>query len=295
MDINCPVCKQKNIERFRNVSSIYSNKLYALGSCEDCGHIFILNPPDKDELGSIYGTIYNYQAHLAIGDEKQWRFGRLKGVIRKIAPLDARILDIGCGYGRNLNALKAMGYSNLIGIEIDTKASESCRENGFDVFMGEFSEWLNTGIDKTKNRHTCILLSHILEHIRDLDDFFNKVSAFLGSGGQLILMLPNAGSVTARISGRHWGWWQSPVHLHHFTIKSINALLAAKGFKVNLVFTRGADSLFFLSTLFSILRIKPKSRMISAFKRIIIRFNSAIFKYWLFIGDEELIVAASKI
>ncbi|MBU0504194.1 MAG: class I SAM-dependent methyltransferase [Candidatus Omnitrophota bacterium] len=295
MDINCPVCKQKNINNFRIVSSIYSDRFYRLGTCPDCGHIFLLDPPDKDNLERVYKEIYNYQAHLAIEKEKRWRFRRLKQVLGKLVPLDTEILDIGCGYGDNLKVLKACGYLDLSGIEVNCLAVDSCRDDGINVFKGEFNQWLISGGSKAKNKPACVILSHVLEHVGDLDDFFKGINIFLGRQGRLILLMPNTASTTVRLFGRYWGWWQPPVHLHHFSKASVAELLKAKGFKVDRLFTRGADSLFLLSTILSIFRISPSRRIVSALERIIIRINSAIFRYWLFAGNEELIVFASKI
>jgi 2-polyprenyl-3-methyl-5-hydroxy-6-metoxy-1,4-benzoquinol methylase len=46
---------------------------------------------------------------------------------------DAKILDIGCGFGQFLGELKSQGYTNLKGIDINDEAINSCKKKGLDV------------------------------------------------------------------------------------------------------------------------------------------------------------------
>ena len=50
------------------------------------------------------------------------RSGFLLNLIRANVPTDARVLEVGCNVGRNLNHLLAAGYRNLTGIEINANA-----------------------------------------------------------------------------------------------------------------------------------------------------------------------------
>jgi SAM-dependent methyltransferase len=291
---SCPICKGGNIKRKRVVSSIYSDKFYELGSCLDCSHIFILNPPSLFELNKIYTTIYNYASHLAIANEKRWRFRKLKRQIKSVIPLDCRIIDIGCGDGNDLEVFREFGYANLFGIEMDGSSVERCKEKGLDVFEGTFSQWINSGLKLFKKKPVCILLSNIVEHIQGVGDFFDEVNSFLKSQDFLIIMVPNARAFTSMLLGRYWGWYLVPVHPHHFSRASLCNLLVSKGLAIDTAFTRGADSLFFLSSLCSLLNVKSKSQKNSLLQKVIIRITSLIFRSWVFIGDEELIVVAKK-
>jgi 2-polyprenyl-3-methyl-5-hydroxy-6-metoxy-1,4-benzoquinol methylase len=291
---SCPICRGQNIKMSRIVSSVYSDKFYELGSCLDCSHIFVLNPPTACELDKIYATVYNYASHLAIEDEKRWRFRRLKGCIREAIPSDTRIIDIGCGQGNDLEVLRESGYSNLFGIEMDGVSIEKCKEKGLDVFEGTFSQWIHSPLSKFNGGRTCILLSNVIEHITNVGYFFEEINSFLKSGDYLIIMVPNARALSAILLGRYWGIWLVPVHPHHFSKTSLRSLLLSKGFAVQAAFTRGADSLFFLLTLCSMLGIKSRSQTNPAWQQVIIKMTSLIFRCWVFIGDEELIVIAKK-
>lgn len=276
------------------MSSLYSSKPYTLASCQNCGHFFISNPPNAAELDAIYKETYNYESHLAIEDEKKWRINRTVSSIRHLIPENTTIIDIGCMYGFALDMFRNLGYSDFIGIEIDKKAANKCREKGYDVFEGTFSQWLRSDTCRTDMTKTCIYMSHVIEHIQDLDGFLAEVNKVLKTGDYLIVLVPNAKARTTKLFKKYWGWWQVPVHLHHFSGESISSLLSANKFKVVLTLKRGADSLFWLSSLASFWGIKSKSNQLSFLQRIIINTFSFIGKYWYFPGDEELIMVAKK-
>ena len=141
---------------------------------------------------------------------------------------------------------------------------------------------------------TCIYMSHVIEHIQDFDTFFGEVHKVLKAGDYFILLVPNAMAHTARWLKKYWGWWQVPVHLHHFTCESIVNLLSVNKFKVELTLKRGADSLFWLSSLASLLGMKSKSNTLSLIQRSIVKTFSVIGKYWYHWGDEEIVVVSKK-
>jgi hypothetical protein len=61
-----------------------------------------------------------------------------------------------------------------------------------------------------------------------------------------------------------------------------------------LTLKRGADSLFWLSSLASLSGIKSESNTLSPVQRSIIKIFSFIGKYWYYWGDEELVVVSRK-
>jgi predicted SAM-dependent methyltransferase len=77
-----------------------------------------------------------------------------------------------------------------------------------------------------------VLFHHTLEHmpfpLRDL----REAHRILKKSGALVVMVPNAASLDARLFGPWWLAWDLPRHLYHFTPKTISALMAKAGFRV---------------------------------------------------------------
>lgn len=59
-----------------------------------------------------------------VAREKEFTLPINKKKFGQLVPLTSRILDYGCGYGRILAELQAMGYASLLGIDISSKLIE---------------------------------------------------------------------------------------------------------------------------------------------------------------------------
>lgn len=295
MNTICPVCNlSEGIVIRKAVRSIYSKKAYDLLYCGNCSHLFTAIDEGVSELDGIYKASYNYGAHLAIENEKKWRSKKTITSIQQFITKDMTIIDIGCMYGFSLEVFRICGYSNLVGIEIDPLSVMKCRGKGFDVFQGTFSEWLKLNQEKLIKKCTCLYLSHVIEHIYNIRSFFQELELFLKDNSCLVIIVPHSDARTVKLFNNNWGWWQVPLHVHHFSEASICLLLSNHGFKIERIFRKGADSLFWLSSIASFLGIKSVSQDVSSIQKLIINFFSIVARYWFHLGTEELIVVARK-
>lgn len=78
----------------------------------------------------------------------------------------------------------------------------------------------------------CITLWHSLEHMRDPQATLKMLSGLLAPGGSLLVAVPDAGGLQARVFGAGWFHLDVPRHLYHFDADSLKRLLAASGFAI---------------------------------------------------------------
>lgn len=107
----------------------------------------------------------------------------VKSLIRKHLSEGLPILDVGCGYGRYLKPLQAMGY-NTFGIDLNPKCVADLTKEGFKIA---------TDIDNFgSQKFSCILMSHVVEHLQpaDLYQFLDKYLSVLAPDGVLIISTP---------------------------------------------------------------------------------------------------------
>jgi SAM-dependent methyltransferase len=110
---------------------------------------------------------------------------KLRELIGRYVKADALILDVGCGYGRNLEQLERGGFSNVTGIDINPQIVMANKERGLNC-IGITD--LNAGVGK----FDLILMSHVIEHFSPLDlkSFIDNYLEFLLPNGYLVIATP---------------------------------------------------------------------------------------------------------
>jgi predicted TPR repeat methyltransferase len=147
--------------------------------------------------------------------------------LRKVLPpdKDARILDIGCGYGQLMKSLIRMHYKNVKGIDISSEVIMTCKEDGLNV--EHITELENYSINTTE-KYDFIIMSHVLEHIEKPKIIYTLAfikEHLMAEKSALMVMVPNAQSDT----GCYWAY-EDFTHSTVFTTGSIYYVLRAAGF-----------------------------------------------------------------
>jgi 2-polyprenyl-3-methyl-5-hydroxy-6-metoxy-1,4-benzoquinol methylase len=73
---------------------------------------------------------------------------------------------------------------------------------------------------------------HVLEHVPDPVAAARRMLDWLAPGGLLIVEVPNAGGLGARLFGGAWAGLELPRHLSHFTPATLEAVIAKAGGEV---------------------------------------------------------------
>lgn len=108
-------------------------------------------------------------------------------LIRLLRSIDRNtpVLDVGCGYGRNLSLMREIGFTNLAGVEINPALAARVRAQGFKCYRPE-------EIEGHDDRYGMLLMSHIIEHFEyiSLKAFLDRYILCLRNGGMLVIATP---------------------------------------------------------------------------------------------------------
>jgi SAM-dependent methyltransferase len=163
-------------------------------------------------------------------DPEPWAWRRRRALLlAEVAPGE-RVLDLGCGAGRFLAALRDAG-ADAVGVELAEAALERARRNvpGADVRIVAHDGTLPLG----HREIDVVWCSEVLEHVPDTVGFLTEARRILRPGGRLLLTVPDHGRlkrVLLALSGYEAHYDPLGQHVRFYTRRSLTRALLATGF-----------------------------------------------------------------
>lgn len=234
----CIVCGGELVPAVpRPRSSYAATGAYRIDACTGCGAGATLPRPTPDELARCYEASYGYSAHDLIEAEKRRRAAAL---LEWSGVRTGRILDVGCMFGFLLDEAKRAGLEPY-GVELSPGPARAAAERGHDVFTGTIEAFAAA---RPELRFDAIFAQHVLEHVPEPAAFLATARGMLAPGGRIVIAVPNFEARLRRALPSGWGWYQVPVHLHHFSPRALRKLVGDAGLEPVAERTRGGDTLF---------------------------------------------------
>ncbi len=138
---------------------------------------------------------------------------------------EANILDVGCGFGLAIYAMKKMGYVNVMGIDISPQQVDACHKKNLNVeLVNDSVKWL----EEHQNEFDTIISLDVLEHIPVEHHlrFLKAINKALKMDGKFVCTVPNANSTFAS-RWRYVDW----THFTSFCEHSLEFVILNSGFK----------------------------------------------------------------
>lgn len=157
-------------------------------------------------------------------EDRHWWFRGRRHVIgallqRADLPPKPRLLDAGCGTGRNLVEFGALGPT--AGVDPSAEAVEFCRRRGLDNVKCADLE----ALPFPDGEFDLLLACDVLEHVLHDDVALKELLRVADAGATLIITAP----------AYQWLWTEHDVQLHHFrryTQSTIRARVSAAGWRI---------------------------------------------------------------
>ena len=212
---------------------------------------FTQDVPDADHIGPYYKSA-GYVSHSDTREgliNKLYHFVRSYTLVQKYRLVKkatgmnaGNLLDIGAGTGAFSNTMKQKGWK-VCGLEPDTEArAQAGRNYQLTLDTPDAISGLAAG------SFNAITLWHVLEHVHDLEGYWNHFNRLIGEQGRLFIAVPNYTSSDARAYGSSWAAYDVPRHLYHFSPASMEQLGLKYGFSLEAVHPMWFDS-FYVSML----------------------------------------------
>ena len=231
---NCPLCGSSTIEkRFACKDHFATGEVFDIVRCKECGFVFTQDIPSEECIANYYDS----PTYVSHSDTKKGLVNSLFHIVRKImlrrkATLikrltllqNGKILDYGAGVGAFANTMRNRGW-DVTAIEKSEAARKVAKEKyGIELLPEEALGSVESGsVD-------VITLWHVMEHLQQVDAFWDEMHRILDETGIAVIAVPNCSSYDADNYQEHWAAYDVPRHLWHFTPSTIMRLGEKHGF-----------------------------------------------------------------
>jgi 2-polyprenyl-3-methyl-5-hydroxy-6-metoxy-1,4-benzoquinol methylase len=236
IEVACSTCGSRDaveVGRSRDHEFATCDNEFVFVQCRACGLTYLRNRPAPETLGIIYPpSYYRYAAFLGPVTTRVRAVvqgGRVRMLRRLLGP-EATVMEVGCGEGQLLQAIKADGDPSwrVVGVDISEEACAALRRTGLEMVCAQFEalDWPAGTVD-------LVIMNQVIEHLADPRACVARAATLLKPGGRLLIETPSVGSWDRDWVARdRWGGWHCPRHWSLYTRDSLAGLLEQQGLGV---------------------------------------------------------------
>ena len=239
----CPICSAS--------ISLWNTKKtdageFNLDRCRDCSYVFVNPRPSLEYLVDFYSVdahAYDRQEEDAMSldqilqREADWPNStadaeRIVGTAYSMVELEhiiskPSLFDVACGTGFFTREALKLGFE-VTALEISSSDRKIATEmNGLEPQSIPFEEF-----NAADDSFDVIILSQIVEHVLDINDWVSKSQKLLKPNGILVIALPNFDNLFRFILGTNEPYIIPPEHLNYFSARNLRKLMSKHNLNV---------------------------------------------------------------
>jgi SAM-dependent methyltransferase len=229
----CPVCGSARRcslfrQSFEHLSGACLLDGYDVVVCSECGAGYADQIPPQSVFDKYYRELSKYDYEFRGGQDCIASADRFLDAALTIEPFiptkDCRILEIGCGSGHLLKVLLERGFQNVQGSD----PSPACARAAQGMGVRAVSATVFTAT-LPEEPYDFLILTGVLEHIRDLDRTVEQFHRLLKDGGRVYLEVPDASRLEPSLDAPFQEF--SVEHINFLSPGSLSNLMQARSFR----------------------------------------------------------------
>jgi SAM-dependent methyltransferase len=201
---------------------------YDVVACHTCGFVYADTSATQEDYNEFYEQMSKY-SDPATGTGSgalEWDAERLRDtatiVARFLDSRQSRVLDLGCAGGGLLCCLRALGFNNSVGVDPSAGCVAEVRAKGFEAIQGAIGS-----LALPPQSFDCIVLSGVLEHVRDLHGAMKSLVPLLKANGFLYIEVPDATAYAEYLYSPFQDF--NTEHINHFSPSTLRRLVRRFG------------------------------------------------------------------
>lgn len=193
---NCQICNNENGEELGILNyKLFDDSLisgnFDIVSCNRCGFVFYNTSSMQIDYDNFYRESFystEYINRELTSDEINYIDKSINILSPYIKDKNISIMDVGCGNGVLLERLNKLGFTNLYGVD----PSPSCVNIINKLLNKKAQLGTITNIPFDNIKVDIIILSHVLEHVIDLQLSLKNIDNKISKGGLIYVEVPDS-------------------------------------------------------------------------------------------------------
>ncbi len=230
MPNSCRLCGSKdNIDildlNYCTFDDVELDSDYKLIQCKSCSFVYCNTESNEYDFYKYYkNNLYYTEKIQGVNAGDLYRYKSIANFVSNIvASKDATIVEIGCGTGGVLQELSNFNYTNLFGIDPISNCLDSIDSNRIKTQIGTS---YNTQL--TNKYADCVIFSHVMEHIVDINSTMIEINRILKNNGVVIVEVPNVEEGYSFDNSPLWDMIME--HINYFSSHTLKTLFQFYGF-----------------------------------------------------------------
>ena len=205
---------------------------YNVVCCARCGFVYADTRSTQADYDLYYADLSKYSDTVtatgagAQGFDRARLVDTAKTLAAHVGDPNALIVDVGCANGGLLSALGELGYQRLFGVD----PSPACVEATAALPGVHAATGTVFSLPDSARRADCVVLSHVLEHVRDVRRALQTMRDTLGPNGLAYIEVPDATRYVECLVAPFQDF--NVEHINHFSATSLANALTTNGFVV---------------------------------------------------------------
>ena len=226
----CPSCDEQLAEVIYHLELVLPDESslsseYDVVICETCGFAYADTASTQAaydrfyEVSSIYEDSKTSISQGITESDRERSRVTAQTIAKNFTDKSLRIADIGCGGGSILSALKELGYKNLLGLDPSAACVRHIQHDlGIEAVQGTLSQ-----APLQDRQFDLIILSHVLEHLRDFQAVGKVLNRNLANNGHAYLEVPDSARYVDHLASPFQDF--NTEHINHFCLETLCAMV----------------------------------------------------------------------